>query len=400
MAIKSKFKFLRFLIIISLFFYGIYTLFVAFFIKENVSYRVKYQTFYLDKTYDSLIVRNEKIFISDIAGDIKYRVNEGEVVRRNQVIATLDPKKNSNEQKSELVIEDTKDNKEALILRIDQEIALLKKEIANKIRDEKYLSIKSLENELKLKLDLKSKIINNEISNYNSQEISKRNNKNTEGQYFYSNYAGVVSKTFDSLENRLNLSNLYVTNYENIYNRKINFDVKSSGEIKKSSKVYKIIDNYSFYIVNIIPKNDIKLYKKGDSLINSVDIEINGEKYSASVYDCFENFSNGALVLELNETFDDFYKKRKLRTKVFSSDFEGIEVKNSSIVSKNEQTGVYKKTVTDEIIFVPIKIIKKKEDFSIVQKDYFYKRVNEKSKKISSIKENDEIMSNGEKYLD
>lgn len=399
MAIKDKFKFIRFLIIISLLFYGIYSLFVAFFIKKDISYRVEYQKFHLDRTYNSLIIRNEKIFISDIAGDIKYKVNEGEVVRRNQIIATLDPKNSSDEQKSKLVVENTKDNKESLILKINQEIDLLKKEITNKIRDEKFLSIKPLEDELKLKLDLKSKILNNEVSNYNSQEISKRNTKDTKGQYFYSSYAGVVSKTFDSLENKLNLSNLYITNYKDIYNRKINFDIKSSGEMQKSSKVYKIIDNYTFYIVNIIPKNDIKLYKQGDSLINSVDIEINGKMYSASVYDCFENFSNGALVLELNETFDDFYKKRKLKTKVFSSEFEGIEVKNSSIVSRNGQLGVYKKTVTKEVNFVPIKVIKEEKEVSIVQKDYFYKKVNDKSKKITSIKENDEIIINGKKYL-
>ncbi|MDM8533563.1 HlyD family efflux transporter periplasmic adaptor subunit [Clostridiaceae bacterium HSG29] len=397
MAIKNKFKFIRFIVIAALIFYFIYYLFISFFVKQDKTFIAKYDLMYLENEYHGLIIRNEKTFFSDINGKIEYKINDGEVVKKGQVIAEIESLSDVKSNTDDIKLDTNFENKKPEILKeLDEEIYEIKLKIVNAVNGNEIEEISNLEEKLKLKLDLKDKLTNNKIKNFNLEEISNRNGSDESSNYFYSNYSGIVSKKFDGLEKILTMSNLYLLDYNKIYNENIDSISKNSGLIQKNENVYRIIDNYSYYIAYIIPFEDIRLFNNN---LNNVKVEIEGIMYSASVYDCFENNTDGILVLELNQTFDQFYLNRKVENKIVSDKFKGLKINNDAIIINDGIKGVYKIGVGFDIEFVPVKVLSSSDKFSIVEENYFYVYENDNRKKVMTINVNDEIIKIGNEYM-
>jgi hypothetical protein len=396
MAVKNKYKFIRFIVVVAIFLYLIYYIFTSYFVKQDKTYIATYDQMYLENEYEGLIIRNEKNFYSDIPGEITYKINDGEVVKKGQVIAEI--KESKNDTTEDIAVENASNEIKDIsniILNIECEIESIKLQIVKAANDNEVYQISELEEKLKLKLDLKDKLKNNKIKNYNMQEISQRDSGINSENYFYSNYSGIVSKKFDGLEKTLTMSNLYSIDYKNIYDEDINYVTKNSGLINKNDNVYRIVDNYSYYVAYIIPFDDIKLFK---DIINEVNVNMDDVTYSASVYDCFENNSDGILLLEFNETFKDFYAIRRISSKIISDKFKGIKIFNDSIVTNNGVEGIYRVGIGFDTEFVPIKILNSSEKYSIIEENYFYTYENEKRKRVITAKINDQILRNGDMY--
>jgi len=397
MAIKNKFKFIRFIVIVAIIFYFIYYMFISYFVKQDKTFIAKYDLMYLENEYHGLIIRNEKTFFSDINGKIEYKVNDGEVVKKGQIIAEIESLDEVNNETDDTKLDTNFENKIPEMLKeLDDNIEEIKSKIVKAVNDNEVAEISILEEKLKLKLDLKDKLTNNKIKNFNLEEISNRNGVDESSNYFYSNYSGIVSKKFDGLEKILTMSNLYLLDYNKIYEENIDSISKNSGSIKKNENVYRIIDNYSYYIAYIIPFEDIRLFNNN---LNNVKLEIDGTMYSASVYDCFENNSDGILVLELNQTFDQFYLNRKVENKIVSDKFKGLKINNDAIIINDGIKGVYKIGIGFDVEFVPVKVLSSSDKFSIVEENYFYIYENDNRKKVMTINVNDEIVKNGNEYM-
>jgi|GEM_PF-4706200 len=399
MAIKNKFKFLRFIVIVSLIFYFIYRFLIGYFVAEEVTYNAKFDQMYLENTYEGFIIRNEKIFKSDISGVIEYKINDGDVVKKGQVIAKIQNSKNDNE--AENVASDQEINRvllrENLLKETDQEITIIKEKISLAAQEDKVYEINQLESSLVSRLDYQDKLKNTKIENFNLEEISNRNQLDQENNYFYSNYSGIVSRKFDGMEKLLNLANLYMLDYYDIINSDITVVNKISGDLKAGDNVYKIIDNYVYYLVYIIPLEDIKLFK---NTLKDVIVEIGEQKITADIYDCFENKTNGILVLEVNETYKGFYEDRKIENVIKSDKFKGLRVHIDSVVTIDNTKGVYRMNRNFEPEFTPVSILNTFDEYAIVVDGYFYKYDNDSREKIMTIDVNDEIYRNGINYIE
>jgi len=397
MAIKNRYKFIRFIVIVALIFYFIYRFLLGYFVTEEVTYIVKFDQIYLENSYKGFIVRNEKLFTSDINGEVEYKINDGEVVKKGQVIASIT---NSSADKEEKSMTDGQEinlhlMREKLLTQTEEEINNLMERISLSAQDDNIYEINKLESKLISRLDYKDKLKNTRIENFNLEEISNRNQLEEENNYFYSNYSGIVSRKFDGLEKLLNLANLYMLDYEDIVNQDISIENKISGELKAGDNVYKIIDNYVYYLVYLIPPEDIKLFKNS---LKDVIIDIEDQTITANIYDCFENNNNGILVLEANETFNEFYQNRKIENVIKSDKFKGLRVHNDSLVVIENSQGVYRMNRNLEAEFIPVSILNTFDEYSIIANNYFYKYENDSKEKIMTINVNDEIFRNGINY--
>ncbi len=397
MAIKNKFKFFRFIVIVALIFYFIYRFLISYFVAEEITYNAKFDQMYLENSYKGFIIRNEKIFKSDISGIVEYKINDGDLVKKGQIIAAIE--NSSNVEEMEDITEDQEINRvllrENLLEETREEIYSIKEEISIAAQEGKVYEINQLENTLVSRLDYQDKLENTSIENFNLEEISNRNQLDQENNYFYSNYSGIVSRKFDGLEKLLNLSNLYMLDYTDIINSDVSVESKISGDLKAGDNVYKIIDNYVYYLVYIIPLEDIKLFK---NTLKDVIVEIGEQKITANIYDCFENKNNGILVLEVNETYNGFYEDRKIENVIKSDKFKGLRLHNDSIISIENTKGVYRMNRNFEPEFIPVSILNTFEEYTIVADSYFYEYKDDARKKIMTINVNDEIYRNGINY--
>lgn len=399
MAIKNKFKFFRFIVIVSLIFYFIYRFLIGYFVAEEVTYTAKFDQMYLENEYNGFIIRNEKIFKSDVNGVIEYKINDGDVVKKGQVIAKIE--NTSNETEAKNVTGDQGMNRallrERLLKDTSEEITIIKEKISVAAQEGKVEEINQLENDLVSRLDYQDKLENTTIENFNLEEISNRNQLDQENNYFYSNYSGIVSRKFDGMEKLLNLANLYMLDYTDIINSNITVENKISGDLKAGDNVYKIIDNYVYYLVYSIPLEDIKLFK---NTLKDVIVEIGEQKISANIYDCFENKNNGILVLEVNETYNGFYEDRKIKNIIKSDKFKGLKIHKDSIVTVENIKGVFRMNRNFEAEFIPVSILNTFDEYAIVVDGYFYKYENDSREKITTIDVNDEIYRNGSNYIE
>ena len=398
MAIKNKFKFFRFIVIVSLVLYFIYRFLIGYFVAEEVTYNAKFDQMFLENKYTGFIIRNEKIFKSDISGVVEYKINDGEVVKKGQVIAKIES--TISEDETDNIASDEEINRtllrENLLKETNEEIIAIKEKIAAAAQDGRVYEIDQLENALISRLDYKDKLNNTTVENFNLEEISNRNQLDQENNYFYSNYSGIVSRKFDGMEKLLTLSNLYMLDYDDIINSDITIENKISGDIKSGDSVYKIIDNYVYYLVYSIPLEDIKLFK---NTLKDVIVEIGEEKITANIYDCFENKNNGILVLEVNETYNGFYEDRKIENVIKSDQFKGLKIHKDSIVTIENTKGVFRMNRNFEAEFMPISILNASDEHAIVADGYFYNYVDDSRQKITTIDVNDEIYRNGINYI-
>jgi putative membrane fusion protein len=399
MAIKNKFKFFRFILIVSLIFYFIYRFLIGYFVADEVTYIAKFDQMYLENEYNGFIIRNEKIFKSDINGGIEYKINDGDVVKKGQVIAEIENTSNNNEINE--VARNEEINRvllrEKLLKETDEEIITIKDKISIAAQEGNVNQINQLENELISRLDYQDKLKNTTIENFNLEEISNRNQLGQENNYFYSNYSGIVSRKFDGMEKLLNIANLYMLDYNDIINSDITVENKISGDLKSGENVYKIIDNYVYYLVYSIPLEDIKLFK---NTLKDVIVEIGQEKLTANIYDCFEKKNNGILVLEVNETYKGFYEDRKIQNVIKSDKFKGLKIHNDSIVTIDNTKGVFRMNRNFEPEFIPVSILNSFDEFTIVVDGYFYRYENDSREKVMTIDVNDEIYRNGINYIE
>lgn len=399
MAIKNKFKFFRFILIVSLIFYFAYRFLIGYFVADEVTYVAKFDQMYLENEYNGFIIRNEKIFKSDINGVIEYKINDGDVVKKGQVIAQIENTSNNNDANEET--EDHEINRvllrEKLLEETDEEIRRIKEKISVAAQEGKVNQISELENALISRLDYQDKLNNTTIENFNLEEISNRNQLDQENNHFYSNYSGIVSRKFDGMEKLLNLANLYMLDYDDIINSDITVENKISGDLKSGENVYKIIDNYVYYLVYSIPLEDIKLFK---NTLKDVIVEIGEEKLTANIYDCFEKKNNGILVLEVNETYNGFYEDRKIQNVIKSDKFKGLKIHNDSIVTIDNTKGIFRMNRNFEPEFMPVSILNSFDEYAIVVDGYFYKYENDSRKKVTTIDVNDEIYRNGINYIE
>lgn len=394
MVIKNKLKFIRFIFLIIILFWGIYQLFVYLFVDEHNTYEAQYQVAPLSNTYEGLVIRKEKIFTTNIAGTINYKINSGNLISKGELVAELMKGSIEGSDAQEVVSTAAPSYNKVSSEVIKQEVLDLKRNIIESIRSNNIEKVQEYEQKLKLKLELLVKINSNDQT-INTEELSHYSDTSSDSNIkFYSNYSGIFSNNFDNLDKVLKVEDLYLLNYNEILTQKV---VKKPVDslVKKGEKVYKIIDNFSYYIAYVIPFQDIELYKN----ISYLDVLIGDQIYEASVYDVFENFSKGILVLEFKDNFKDFHETRKVKNEVIAQEFSGIKVYNDSLIKRESQVGVFIEGIGNEMKFVPVKVLQEFEGYSIVQEKYFYLVKNDTREKIETLKVNDVIYRDGSKYL-
>lgn len=397
MVIKNKFKFIRFLLLLAFLGYVIYKIINGFFMAPDEYYLAKYGKLNLQNNYEGIIIRNEKIVNSDISGDIKYFVNEGQKVKRSQKIAEVVLNDESSEQQT-IEETDTTEYINSGVDKINNEIQALKDEIVKLINEDQLSEVPVLKNRLDLKLDYREKIKRSGAAKVDIEEMINTGNLLEDQNIIdiYSNNSGIVSFRIDNFEKILNIDNVYLIDYDKIFKEDISINNIGTDQLMTGDAVYKIVDNFKYYIAFKIPYDEIKLYNN----INKVDMTYNNKDFELEVYDVFEHFSYGILVVEVDETFNDFYVDRKIDATISSEEYYGIKIHRDSIVTNEGNIGVYRVDQENKTEFMPIKIINNNEALAIVEENYYYIYNDSEREKIDTIRVNDEILRNGSNYKD
>ncbi len=367
------------------------------FFKEHMTYLVEVDTLNIEKEYKTLILRNELVVDTAIAGQITYFTSEGSVVTKNDQVAEI-----FNDGSTSEIVEATERELNRKQIEFDYnslayDIENIKNQILFNLHNQNFDAISSYKRDLILKferldkLQSENKFLSNRIASYSQQTIGE--GKLLEGQKkaILAPASGILTYKLDGYESFITIDNLYNINYEEISKVDINATSIIKENTSQDGTLFKIVDNATYYLVAIIPNEEVETYKN----VQKITVEIGAEELSGEVYDVFTDDQKAVVAIRMNEVFDGFYNQRWVDANVIRENYRGLKVYVDSIVNIEGQLGVYVVENDRRLKFVPIKILGYDDENAIIYNSQFY---DIDQGLVRSIKTNQEVVRNAHKY--
>lgn len=392
-------KMVRSLIIIVVILFFSVKFALAMFFKENLTYELAYDQLNVERHYDSILFRNETIVYSTSSGNIKYFVAEGEKVKKGQKVAELyfnDQLDNSNNPVAEVSEEKELAASEIIevnIEEINKSLDALLADSISAIEEGEYIKASELKQDLILRMEKRDRLVANKSlvnnkSSFSQQFVGNGQLGAGESLSLYSPYAGIVTFNVDNLEEQFTIEEIYNIDYSSVINQAIGLSSLSDNVIYKNSPVYKLVEPSTWFMVSVIGKEEINSYE-ADKVVT---VQIGEESIKGIVADVFESGEQGALVVKFTEQFPSFYKLRKVDVNVVRENYQGLKVKKSSIITREEQNGVYILGVDNTATFVPIKVIGYNEEDVVVADEFFYIGTGDEKQRVRTLDRFNEVL--------
>ena len=199
--------------------------------------------------------------------------------------------------------------------------------------------------------------------------------------------AGYISYSVDGTEVKYGtdrLSELRQSDFEEL--KSIKSEQTPERSCGKGEPLFKVIHNSKWYLVFYIDNKAGEKYYEG----RTVSIEINGRTVPAKVARVDVGKKTTKVALSCKEFYEGFADIRTMDTTVTAASAEGLVLKDSSIVKKGEQEGVFVKNKLGEHIFKPVLIKADDGERCVVYSDIY---VDENGNFVETIKTYDEIVT-------
>lgn len=288
---------------------------------------------------EAIIIKKESLYRSDGEGKIELVANEGERVAVGTRIAKLTLLKDTSTLNQEL---EELDRKIDMLTKTEKDKLSIYGDKQKDITGENTLIYQSLESLEKKRQEVAKQISSNIINCFSKE-------------------AGIVSFNIDGYEE------IYSSNHKEDYNysdfKKIVSKqklTKDNSHIKAEEPIFKIIDNFQWYmIIKIENIKDINSYKEGDSILLTGD-QIDGE-LKGYIKKINREKNKGLILCKFNTDFHNYYGKRHMEVNIIKYKHDGFKIPTRSIVEKDGTKGVYIKGISGIIKFKPIEILKEED---------------------------------------
>ncbi|TZE82016.1 HlyD family efflux transporter periplasmic adaptor subunit [Calorimonas adulescens] len=299
---------------------------------------------------NGIILRNERVVYAPKSGYVIRKVNNDTRVPKGYLIAQISTKNVDDSLYNQLeeinnrinMVDDK--NAESFssdLNKIEDEIYKQLGSIKSDSRMNKFVSARNGASKLSLLIEKKNIIAtNNPLSTYNLEQLmqEKKNIENLLDSLYInlnSPEAGIISYDIDGYENigfeqALNIQSM---NHENVAETTKNKDpnIVNSGE-----PVFKVIDNFEWYIVAKIDNDKMNL-KEGEK----VKLNIDGNLLDAGIKTIKHGEEGDYVIFQLSQQYDKFTKERFISFEIIKNSAEGLLVPADVIMNKDGKQYVY-----------------------------------------------------------
>jgi len=362
---------------------------------------------------EAIIIKDETVYTSDGAGQVKFIAKEGERVPVGAKILELTLLSDTSQLKERLeeienkiaVLSETggensrekdngnniKDGIDDVIDEIQASISREKFDIADDLKD-KLISYYNKEMEISYDDTLIGYSL--EALEKEKQEIEKQISNSIVN--YYSKISGIVSYKFDGYEKDYTVANKDLYNYSDFKSIKEQLKSSATGEkVEVRQPIFKIINNFEWYmLIKIDNVDDIEGYKEGDSIL------LSGKDIIGNLRGHIEKISiegdKGVILCRFNRNFENYYDKRYIKLDIIKNKYDSFRIKKKCVIEKDGLKGVYIKDISGIIRFRPIEIISEDEDYVYIstgdKNNYIY--IEEGDKRLRTVRQFDEIILN------
>lgn len=322
-----------------------------------------------------MVVRNEKVVYSSKNGYIIKKLQENKRVPKGYKVVQMSNKESVGDLSYQLDAINEKidiaENKQANgngftddINKIDNDIKGLLSEIKKDARMGTFNITQRDINKLSSMLEKKNAIASD--NPFVKDNVTKMENEKKDieelirNSYTYtkSPEAGIVSFYIDGYEN-INGDN--ISNYDVFNEKPQDNSSKDEGDfVNAGDPLFKIVDNYQWYIYIKVPSKEPAL-KNGEN----VKLNIHEKSLDARVVKLIKQNDGHCALLGLNQQYDGFVKDRFVKLKVVKNSDEGMMLPYKSIINANGKRYVYK-YASNGIKKIEVKVLATDGDKAVV----------------------------------
>lgn len=369
------------------------------FFQVDKTYKASYDTLDVEKACRAIVLRQETIVTANLSGKVEWFVKEGGKVQKTQRLASIlveDNKTLEKTNESQLTGVKAHEMLKVDIVKVDQDIELLRKDVYAASAQSNFKRLKELQRDLELKIERKKKLIESQnlledsVSSFQKTYLSANDIQVGKTIDLSSPESGIATFQTDGFEDTITLDNLYNLDYDLIFASKVNPGVWGKSEVLTGNPMVKIVDNSSWYLLCMIERDDMDSYEKN----KEIGVNINDKIYLGKVADVFENNQKGVLVLKMTDLYDNFHQNRFLEVRVVRENYQGLKIQNGSIITLNGLQGVYVVGMDKKAVFRPIKILGNDDKNAIIKPGYITVIQNGESKRIKTVDLNSQVVIN------
>jgi putative membrane fusion protein len=270
---------------------------------------LKYGELKVEQDVVCYLVRDETVYSAPESGDIKYKFEEGVLIKKGANVVTF-----------------TKDPSPA-----EDETDLLK---------------------------------NSDFNDF----IDKLGSHMVVDQTFTAAARGIFSTYVDGYEATFTPSTMENLKYQKVSGMSIKgMDVERNYALK-GEPLYKISDNKEWYLVFWAQNSDVSKYQAD----TNVTVTLPDGDVRATVSKLVADGDRFLIILKTNRYYKNFASQRKVQATILMVDQRGLLVSNNALTTKNDVVGVYIKNTIGDYIFKPVRTIATDGKKTLVLEGVFY----------------------------
>lgn len=284
--------------------------------------------------FDGVFIRDETIVYSDTSGPVKYFVPEGDKVRLNTYVCVI----NQDEEMARILDEQINDHLNQLNRASNythEDYSILKDRIRSyvvekKQKDLSYASVArdNLETTL-YDLSQTVRITDQDLFDQIQKKIQAGQNKKLQnGTYYKMAKSGVISYTIDGFES----INVDTFTPEVLAQEVTTIDMTKKQSISQGDPLYKVVDNYLFYLVSEIDPYSEK-HLENRSYV-SLFFPTKNISVDVKVHSTFREDEKIFAVYEFDRYFNLFFSDRKINYKIIYNQYDGLKIPNEAMTTK------------------------------------------------------------------
>lgn len=320
---------------------------------------------------EGVLLKNETVY-SDSSENLEFTKSEGERIGSGETIAVS---KSSNYDSLEKEIQSA-DESIALYTELQNEYNWLKgleqkdeqavEGYINYLGEKTELSqekLDSIRNDLERGTKTNESFFKDKLEELSASKAKAEKSLKTGKETYIAKAPGVISSRVDGLEKQLSPSTLEKLDFSK-YNE-IKTKVKSVDK-ESVAKGVKIVEGHIWYLAMELDKvyeNEFKDKKNIEVEFQDGEFAISGKVHK------LETKEKVLLVLEFNEGLHRVYDQRDVKVSLVKGRYSGLKVPSSSLIEKNGQRGVYIKEISGIVKFIPIRLLYKGDEYSIVNEE-------------------------------
>jgi putative membrane fusion protein len=271
---------------------------------------LKYGEIKVEQDVVCYLVRNETVFSAPNSGDIKYKFEEGSLVKKGVTVLTF--------------------SKDSVITK-EEETELIKKSNFKTITD---------------------RLGSNLVVDQSFVAVSR----------------GIFSTNVDGYEAIFTAEAIEDLTYEDVSGMSIETQDVARNYALKGEPLYKISDNSNWYMIFWIDSNEAEKYQ----VDATITVTLPDGDVLATVHKIIEDEDRFMVILKTNRYYKSFANERKVQASILLVNQRGLLISNVSLTTKDGIPGVYVKNTIGDYVFKPIRTISTDGEKTLVLEDIYY----------------------------